>query len=74
MKDRNQEVVERTIEDISKLIINQRFQAACGRYFTLLTGWKKESIAHMLSYTTQAYRWYSSRKHKKEAQEEKKDE
>ena len=74
MKDRNQEVVDRAIEDISKLIINQRFQAACGRYFTLLTGWEKRSISHMLSYTTQAYRRFSLRKDQKKEMEDKQDE
>ncbi|MHA2357774.1 MAG: hypothetical protein ACXABK_03265, partial [Candidatus Heimdallarchaeaceae archaeon] len=32
--------IEQAIEDISRLIINQKFQSACARYFTFLTGWK----------------------------------
>ena len=72
MKDRKQEVVEQAIEDISKLIINQRFQAACGRYFTLLTGWQKRSIPHMLSYATQAYKRFSPKKDQKGEKEDKK--
>ncbi|MHA1197900.1 MAG: hypothetical protein ACTSQF_00890 [Candidatus Heimdallarchaeaceae archaeon] len=70
MKDRDQKVVEIAIEDISKLIINQRFQDACGRYFTLLTGWKKRGIAHMLSYTEQAIKRFSPKKDQKEEEKE----
>ncbi len=73
MKDRNQNAVEQAIEDISKLIINQRFQAACGRYFRLLTGWEKRSIAHMLSYTTQAYKRFSPKKEQNTEEDKKED-
>ena len=69
MKDRNQKIVDRTIEDISKLIINQKFQEACGRYFTLLTGWPTRKISHMLNYTTQAYKWFSTRQKQEQEKE-----
>lgn len=51
------EIVDNAIDEISKLVINQRFQFACARYFELLTGWKtKGSINHMLYYAQRAYR------------------
>ncbi len=67
-EDRKTEVVERTIDDISRLIINQKFQVACSRYFTFHTGWKIRGnrINHMLNYSSQAYRRFYSKKEKKE--------
>ncbi len=69
MKDRDQKVVDRAIEDISRLIINQRFQEACGRYFRLLTGWQIRRVLHMLSYTTKAYKRFYTKKDQKKDKE-----
>ncbi len=67
MSKRNSEVVEKATEEISRLIINQRFQSACARYFTLLTGWKVRGfqINHMLRYTQDAYKRFYKKKETK---------
>ncbi|MCK5304248.1 MAG: hypothetical protein KAJ72_03295, partial [Candidatus Heimdallarchaeota archaeon] len=64
MSKRKSEVVEKAIEEISRLIINQRFQSACARYFTLLTGWKIRGfqINHMLKYSQDAYKRFYKKK------------
>ena len=63
-KDKSESIVDKAIDDISRLIINQRFQAACARYFTLYTGWtiKGRRINHMLSYSRQAYKKFFGKK------------
>ena len=63
-EDRDTGIVEKTIDDISRLIINQKFQEACARYFTFFTGWKVRGfkINHMLSYSKQAYRRFYPKK------------
>lgn len=64
MSKRNSEVVDKAIEEISRLIINQRYQSACARYFTLLTGWKVRGfqINHMLKYSQDAYKRFYKKK------------
>ena len=64
MSKRNSEVVDKAIEEISRLVINQRFQSACARYFTLLTGWKVRGfqINHMLKYSQDAYKRFYKKK------------
>ena len=66
LADRNSEVVETAIEDISRLIINQRFQTACARYFNLLTGWRMggNRVNHMVNYSRQVYKRFHSKKQK----------
>lgn len=67
MSKRDIEIVEKATEEISRLIINQRFQSACARYFTLLTGWKVRGfkINHMLKYSQDAYKRFYSKKETK---------
>jgi hypothetical protein len=67
MSKRNSEVVDKAIEEISRLIINQRYQSACARYFTLLTGWKVRGfqINHMLKYAQDAYKRFYKKKETK---------
>ena len=75
MAERKSEVVEIAIEEISRLIISQRHQSACARYFTLLTGWKVRGfkINHMLKYSQDAYKRFYKKK-ETEANSKKKDE
>ncbi|MHA1397231.1 MAG: hypothetical protein ACTSSF_05940 [Candidatus Heimdallarchaeaceae archaeon] len=62
-EDKDKQLVERAIEDISKLIINQNFQYACAMYFTLQTGWKfRGKVNHMLSYAKLAYNRFYGKK------------
>jgi len=63
-KDKGESVVNKAIDDISRLIINQRFQSACARYFTLYTGWnvRGRRINHMLNYSRQAYKRFFGKK------------
>ena len=64
MADRKSEDVEKAIEEISRLIISQKHQSACARYFSLLTGWKVRGfqINHMLKYSQDAYKRFYSKK------------
>ena len=64
LSERDSKIVEKAIEEISRLIINQRYQAACARYFTLLTGWKVRGfkISHMLKYAQDAYKRFYKKK------------
>jgi DNA primase large subunit len=66
--DRNSEAIEKAIEEISRLIINQRFQSACARYFNLLTGWRMggNKVNHMVNYSKQVYKRFHSQKPKEE--------
>ncbi|MHA1345115.1 MAG: hypothetical protein ACTSVO_03185 [Candidatus Heimdallarchaeaceae archaeon] len=64
LAERDSKIVEKATEEISRLIVNQRYQAACARYFTLLTGWKVRGfqINHMLKYAQDAYKRFYKKK------------
>jgi DNA primase large subunit len=57
-EDKEKNVLDALIEDLSRILRNQRYKRACARYFTFLTGWtiKGNQINQMMHYTKQAYR------------------
>ena len=66
-------MIDSSIDDISKIIVNNRFQSACARYFQLHTGWtiKSGRINHMVQYSTQAYKRFHVTKDKEKQSGEK---
>ena len=72
-KDKKEEMIDSSIDDISKIIVNNRFQSACARYFKLHTGWtiKSGRINHMVQYSTQAYKRFHVAKDKEKQSGEK---
>ena len=65
-KEKPLEELEKAIDEISHYLNTRRFQKACARYFTLLTGWtiKGYQINHLISFTRQAYKKFYGKNEK----------